>query len=222
MLFLFVPYYNEPTKEFLESIENSTIKFGGDTHANRMISMNRKSNGIYWTKAVNNFYKFIKSCRGVKDDDVVAIMNSDISFSPDLLAEGMKVKLGEVYMPEGINIIWRLKLFFAVNHIETGVKTFAGRCFFMAYGDFIKMGKFCKWLPHYLSDYDYGLKALKTLKPVIMGNKIIHDDHPKVTKPFKMISNTNPIFWTVFLLRHPNLYTPLNILKAWFDAWRLR
>jgi len=219
MLFLFVPYYNEPTKEFLESIENSTVKFGGDTHANRMVSMNRKSNGIYWTKAVNDFYKFIKSCRGVKDDDVVAIMNSDISFSPGLLAEGMEVKPGEVYIPEGIEISWRDKQF---TPSRLGADTFPGRCFFMAYADFLALGKFCKLLPHYLSDYDYGLKALKTLKPVIMGNKIIHDDHPKVTKPFKMISNTNPIFWTVFLLRHPNLYTPLNILKAWFDAWRLR
>jgi len=223
MLFLFVPYYNAPTKGFSESLENSTIKFGGDTYASRLIYRDRKRVGIYWTKAVNDFYDYVKSCRGVKGTDIVAICNSDISFNSDFLEEGMKVKPGEVYIPEGVFINWQKKDFITLQLDNIlGVCTFPGRSFFMTYGDFMKMGKFCKSLPHYLSDYDYGIRTLKHLKPVLMLNKITHDDHPKVTKPFSMISTTNPFFWTIFLLRHPNRHTLTNILKAWIDAWRLR
>jgi len=214
MLFLFVPYYNEPTKEFLESIENSTVKFGGDTYANRLIYRDRKRAGIYWTKSVNDFYDYVKSCRGVNPSDVVAICNSDISFNSDLIEEGMKVKEGEVYIPEGIRIDWSEKSFLTSDYMAD---TFAGRCFFMTYGDFKRSGGFSKFLPHYLSDYDFGIKMLKKLRPVIMTNKIKHSHHSQVTG-FNMISVNNPIFWTMFLLRHFNLYTLINIGKAWYDA----
>ena len=214
MLFLFVPYYNEPIKKFLESVENSTIKFSGDTHSNRLIYRDRKRAGIYWTKAVNDFYNYVSKCRGIKDSDIIGIMNSDISFGSDLIEEGMKVKQGEVYISQGIQIDWRKKKFFEGNRIDT----FPGRCFFMTYKDFINSGGFSKLLPHYLSDYDFGIKMCKRLKPIQMESEVYHEPHIKNKEMFSILNPVNPIFFTIFLLKHFNRYTLLNILKAWYDG----
>jgi len=205
MIYLFIPYYNEFEKPFINSLARQNVSY-------RLIKRDRKRDKIYWTKAVNDFRKDLLRYRGVKDTDVICIMNNDISFSDTLLEEGSQVREGGVYIPEGVKITWGKKKF---ELVQSGrVDTFAGRCFFMTYQDFNRF-KFSKLLPHYLSDYDYGIKVCKKLKPVIMQNKLSHwgakPKHPK----FSILNPGNPIFWTIFLLKHPNRYTPLNLLKAW-------
>ena len=207
MIYLFTPYYNKDTPEFKKSLGSQTVKF-------LRIKRDRKRDGIYWTKALNDFHKEMFRWRGVKKEDIICIMNNDIQFNKDLFLEGSQVKEGEVYAPEFITIYWKDKKFRTVLHGQSNIHTFPGRCFFMTFKDFANSGGFCRLLPHYLSDYDFGIKMIKRLKPVTMKNKIIHPYHKKVSG-FKMHSFNNPVFWTIFLLRHPNRYTLLNILKAW-------
>ena len=51
MLYVFVPYYNEDTLEFKESLAKQTAPY-------RLIKRNTKASKILWTKAVNDFYKY--------------------------------------------------------------------------------------------------------------------------------------------------------------------
>ena len=217
MIYLFVPYYTEDTPEFRQSLESQIVPF-------QEIRRNRKADKICWTKAVNDFRKELMRYRGLKDDDVVCIMNNDISFGEKLFEEGSEVALfnGNVYIPEGININWKTKSF-NKTCIRINVDSFAGRCFFMTVRDFIDSGGFSKLLPHCLSDLDFGLRMIKKGSDItIMVNNISHCNHNQEMRPFKIHSQTNPIFWTIFLLKHFNKYTFLNITKAWVDAWRYR
>ena len=213
MMFVFIPYWNESTKGFKESLANQTIPFDGDLNTNRIVWRNRRRDKIYWTKTCNDFYKQIQLYRGIKDDDVICIMNNDISFDSDFFEKGSKVKRGQVLVPTGIRIDWSKKGFHS-----GGLDCFSGRAFFMTYRDFIDSKGFCRLLPHYLSDLEFGIRQLKKLKLIEMDSKIIHKPHPKTTG-FKILSEDNPIFWTIFLLKAGrNRYLPLNILKAWYDA----
>lgn len=205
MIYVFIPEYHPDSTTFARSLNYQTQK-------HIVIRTNRKAQGIYWTKALNNFIKQARQYRGLKEEDTICIMNNDISFSPYLFEEGSKVKRGEIYAPEFISIDWKHKKFTSGKPAHT----FAGRCFFMAYADFVN-SKFTPALPHYLSDYDYGIRILKKLKPVLMKEKILHEEHPKATG-FKMYSYNNPVFWTIFLIKHFNRYTFINILKAWYDV----
>lgn len=214
MIFVFIPHYNSDTKDFRDSLDNQTVEF-------REIGRNRKRDKIYWAKACNDFYKQVQTYRGVKNENIICIINNDISFPNDFFEQGGKVKEGQVMMPgsEAVRIDWSKKRF----SIGSPVDCFSGRAFFMTYGDFIKSGGFSRWLPHYLSDYDFAIRQIKRgLKPVVMNAEIVHKEHQKGTRIFSILSPHNPIYWTIFLLRHFNRYTFLNILKAWVSAWRKR
>ena len=209
MIYVFVPYYNEDTPEFKKSLESQTVPY-------RLIKRNRKRDKIYWTKSVRDFQREIKRFCGAKDTDVVCIMNNDIQFEPELFEEGSEVSIGECYVPHGnqVQIFWKHKEF----HEGLKVDGFYGRCFFMTLYDFKRI-KFSRLLPHYLADLDFGIRVVKKTETTLMGCHIIHDEHPR--KEGKLILNTtNPIFWTIFLLKHPNRYTLLNILKAWYGIFR--
>lgn len=210
-MIVFIPFYNEDTPEFKKSLYNQTIIF-------ELIKRDTKKDKIYWAEACNDFYKLIKD---FKNDDTICIMCNDISFPDDFLEQGSKVKQGQVMMPrsETVKIDWSKK------RLSKGrpINCFSGRSFFMTYGDFIKSGGFSKWLPHYLSDYDFAIRQIKRgLKPLVMDAEIIHKAHQKEARVFSILCPHNPIYWTIFLIRHLNRYTALNILKAWVTAWRKR
>jgi len=87
-LFVFVPIYNKPNKEFIDSLNKSTIPF-------RLIFIDRKVKKCYWTKALNDYIQLVKNFPKLTDE-VICVMNSDITFNADLFEEGIKVKEGEV------------------------------------------------------------------------------------------------------------------------------
>lgn len=206
-LFVFVPYWNEHTKEFTDSLSKQTeVSY-------RLITRDRKKDGIMWTKALRDFQKECKRFLA-KDSDVVAVMNNDVKFDKNLFKLGSSVDAGSVYIPFdcSVEINWKHKHFsFGGKKIDS----FLGRCFFMTLGDFKKI-KFSRLLPHALADIDFGIKAVKTLTPYFLGCEFSHPDHEyKKVNKFSLLSYENPILWTIFLLKHPNRYTLLNIIKAW-------
>lgn len=215
MMIVFVPYYAKHTIEFEESLRNVFKVF-------KLIQRNRKKDGVYWTRAMIDFQKNLRAMRGMKPDDVICVMNNDISFKPELFDE--PVELGEVLTAYGVIIDWKTKNFLSHNGDYVKADAFPGRCFFITYKDFLSV-KFCRWLPHYLSDLDYSLNLAKRgIKIRMSKEKVSHhhtEDDPKEKKVFSIISDSNPIFWTIFLLRHFNIYAPLNILRAWYDGARL-
>jgi len=203
MIFLFVPYYDNWNDYFQDCLDGQTEKF-------YLIKYNRKDTGIGWGAACNWFLKTLKTFRGI-DDDVICIMNNDIRFNKTLMTEGATVRTGEILTSESVQINWKDK------SISEGTDTFPGRTFFMTATDFMASGGFS--LPHYLADYDFGLRMVKHgMKIRKLQNEVIHVDHPKNTNPWSMRSVNNPLVWSVFLLRHGrNRYFILNLLKIWYE-----
>lgn len=208
MLYVFVPYYNPHTKEFTESLAKQTET------SYRLITRDRKRDKIMWTKSVRDFQKEVKRYLGTKDTDVICIMNNDVSFGKDLFKLGSSVSQGDVFIAYNTDVAinWKRKGFY----FGTGkVDSFLGRCFFMTLGDFKKI-KFSRLLPHALADIDFGIRAVKKLKPYFLDCVFTHPDHEyKRVNKFSLLSYENPILWTIFLLKHPNRWTLLNIVKAW-------
>ena len=209
MIFVFVPYYDKWNDYFQNCLDRQTAEF-------HLMRYNRKVTGDCWSHACNFFLKQMKTFRGIGSEDVVCIMNNDILFD-DLMAKGSQVKTGEILIPEGsgIQIDWKTKQMINGSRIDT----FPGRTFFMTAPDFIHSGGFSKLLPHYLSDYDFGIRMIKKGMVVKeMSARVQHVDHPKNTNPWSIRSVNNPFFWTVFLLKHcMNRYFFLNLLKVWAE-----
>ena len=206
-LFVFVPYWNEHTKGFTESLANQTdVSY-------RLITRDRKKDNIMWTKALRDFQKECKRFLA-KDSDVICVMNNDVEFGKDLFKLGSSVSQGDVFIGYGcgVEINWKHKQFlFSSNKIDS----FLGRCFFMTLGDFKKI-KFSRLLPHALADIDFGIRVVKKLNPYFLDCVFNHQDHPyKRVSRFSLLSYENPILWTIFLLKHFNRYTLKNIIKAW-------
>src|SRR5574338_727234 len=206
-LFVFVPYWNEPTNEFTESLAKQTdVSY-------RLITRDRKKDGIMWTKALRDFQKECKRFLA-KDSDVICVMNNDVEFGDDLFKIGSDCGSNEVCIAygTGVEINWKYKRFrFNSDYADS----FLGRCFFMTLGDFKKI-KFSRLLPHALADIDFGIRAVKKLNLFFIDTYFNHPDHEyKKVNKFSLLSYENPIIWTIFLLKHPNRYTLKNIIKAW-------
>jgi GT2 family glycosyltransferase len=91
-----------------------------------------------------------------------------------------------------------------------------------------------KLLPHYLSDYEYTIRAhRKGIKLVTMPELTIGIDEnatgyrkfDDLTIPeffnryFSIKSAHNPIYWTMFiLLAVPKVYIPWSLIKVWLSA----
>lgn len=209
MIFIFVPYYHEPEQEFLDCLDRQTVKF-------KLIKYNRKAHKDLWTHALNFFVSELKRYRGITDNDVACFMNCDITFGDTLVEEGSRVRTGEILIPEGcqVTIDWAKKKFYEGDRIDS----FIGRCVFMKVNDLIKTGGFCKLLPHYLSDIEFGIRVIKQgFRVKIMNQSITHEEHDRSAPLFSLRAVNNPVLWTIFLLRAGiNRYLPLNILKSWY------
>lgn len=206
-LFVFVPYWNPHTKGFTDSLAKQTdVSY-------RLITRDRKKDNIMWTKALRDFQKECKRFLA-KDSDVICVMNNDVEFGNHLFSTGSLVRQGEVFIGYGcgVEINWKYKRFlFGSNKTDS----FLGRCFFMTLGDFKKI-KFSRMLPHALADIDFGIRVIKKLEYTYIPIYFNHPDHEyKRVNKFSLLSYENPILWTIFLLKHFNRYTLLNIIKAW-------
>ena len=205
MLYVFIPYWLEDTPEFKKSLESQTFK------DYRVIRRNRKQDKILWTRAVNDFWRESFRWCGAFDNDIVVIMNNDIQFDEYLFAELRNIK--GVWAAEGIKLDWQNK---KITYTHFDANTFLGHLFAMPLKDFQDSGGFCKLLPHALADLDFGLRQ-KSITFIFNG--FHHPEHSyEPISNWSLRSYKNPIIWTIFLLRHPNKYTFINILKAWYDG----
>ena len=212
MIHLFVPYYGVWPDYFQECLDSQTVPF-------RLFKYDRKEIGDGWTAACNLFYKEFKRYRGT-EDDVICIMNNDIRFDANFLSEGCRVRPGTVLIPHGTgaSFDWKTK---SCRH---GYDTFPGRAFFMTAPDFIKSGGFDRFIPHYLSDYDFGFRMTKGgMRIEEMSQHISHAAHSINTNPWMLRSVNSPLSWSIFLLKHGrNKYLLLNLLRAWAELFMLK
>jgi len=180
------------------------------------------------------------------EGDLVLIANDDTTFGPDfleaaraamrpgehtlLLAEAFTTKAG-TSIGIGVKIDWR-KLRFMPTSDPAEVSCFSTRGLFLDRADFLDLGGFhTVLLPHYLSDYEFTLRAARRGFPLITDPRVrlvLDEAETGIrTRDFSSASaylrsglsikaTMNPIYWTTFLiLASPRRFLITNVIRVW-------
>ncbi len=177
----------------------------------------------WWGGALHQGYKWIK--RNAKNEnDFALITNDDVSFDNDflervlsyldkhpntlLLAQGKSMQTGK-YIDTGIKVNWKDFSFRNAGENEV-IDCLSTRGLFLKVKDFLKIGGFHPiLLPHYLSDYEFTIRAkrkgfvLQTTSDIFLWvNESTTGYHEvkQIKKVFSKKSSINPFYLTMFIL----------------------
>ncbi len=203
------------------------------------------SGNWWWAGGLHQGYLWIKK-HGVDPQDVVLLINNDTEFAPDffqtaaeLLAKEPKtLLLARVFRKQsgelgeaGVHADWR-RLTFDHTEIPEEVNCLSTRGLFLRAGDFLDIGGFYPAvLPHYLSDYEFTIRAhhkgYRLMTDPALTLKVdelttgFHAWHRAASRGeffrdyFSRRSSSNPFSWFVFVaLACPWPWKPLNLLKV--------
>jgi len=199
----------------------------------------------WWAGALQEGYDWL-SKRAFEPTDLVLIINDDTEFEVDFLDIAVKyhstlkgtLLLAQSFCREtdhlvsaGVQVDWR-RLKFTPKMNPDEINCLSTRGLFLNAEDFIALGGFYpKWLPHYLSDYEFTIRACRK------GMRLQIDDRLKMwvdenatgyhefneesfrefrKKYFAKNSDANPLAWTVFI----GLACPWSWkLTCWMRVW---
>lgn len=200
---------------------------------------------LWWGGSLNEGYNFIFNNNNKKNKDIVLIINDDTTFDENYISLGVKslqksprsslvssISIGEKsnkVVSSGVVVNW-IKLSFKDTNESKKINCLSTRGLFLYIEDFIKIGSFYpKLLPHYLSDYEYTIRAKNK------GYNLLIDDELKIKvneeeTGFHKIDNSNitrkeylkkyfskknpgnPVYWINFvLIRSPLVYKLPNL-----------
>ncbi len=201
--------------------------------------------GWWWAGSLEQGYKWLKS-RPNSRSDAVLIINDDLEFEADFLERGMTLLyentnvllLAQCYIRDdkrlydvGVHADWR-RLTFEQATRPADVNCLSTRGLFLRAADFFKIGGFYpRLIPHYLSDYEFTIRAHRK------GMKLMTDPSLKVwldegatgynkienetfsgfmKKFFSKKSMSNPLAWSFFLLLAcPWPWKMVHVIKIW-------
>jgi GT2 family glycosyltransferase len=200
----------------------------------------------WWAGALHQGYEWLRRAE-LPVDDLVLINNDDTEFDSDfltnavaamkprslLVAQAYKLATGE-FCEAGVYWDWKAFTCTAVRE-GTDFNCFSTRGLFLRAGDFLEIGGFYpKLLPHYLSDYEFTMRAHRKGFALITAPEVrlYYDEgltgirstegqpfFRAVRMTFSKRSSGNPVYWTSFvLLSSPKRYVPLNAIRVW---WRV-
>ena len=187
----------------------------------------------------------------VSDEAVVLFTNDDVQFGPDYLeraARFMATKKGTLVLSRtrdsttgninetGVTADLR-RLTFRISESPESINCLPTRGLFVHWKDVKKIGGFRPTLlPHYLSDYEYtirahrlGLRCETTSELVITSNeettgyREIKEKSLKnaLGRLFSRKASGNPVYWTSFiLLTVPFLWVVPGLLRVWVGGAR--
>jgi GT2 family glycosyltransferase len=201
---------------------------------------------LWWGGSLQKGYEWIRDQK-CPADDIVLIINDDVSFKDDfllnaiaclqqepsclLLAQSYK-EPDNIVTDRGVFADWK-KLTFDLVWDDGKVNCFSTRGLFMRVSSFLGIGGFRPLLlPHYLSDYEFTIRAGRKGFPFrtndtvrLIVNELTTGFHAEIRaksfldflrKIFSKKSAMNPVYFTTFLiLTCPLRYLPLNILRVW-------
>jgi GT2 family glycosyltransferase len=189
---------------------------------------------------------------GAEDRDIVMIANDDITFEDDFLQKAVDILEnlnGSLLLPHLRHEITGLpqesgveadlhNLTFNPAASPDKINCLPTRGLFLRVSDLHKIGKFHpRLLPHYLSDYEFTIRARRKGLTLITSAEIaiqldrkqsgcrsIGDDNLiAFTKQlFSKKHVSNPIYWSTFiLLTVPKSHIPVLLLKVWFGTAKM-
>jgi GT2 family glycosyltransferase len=207
----------------------------------------------WWGGSLHQGYKYINSII-TNQDDIILILNDDTTFDKHYLENGMQIiknnentlvgsisfsKQSNELIDRGKKIDWkRYKIEDVVD--DEKVECLSTRGIFIPVLIFKRIGGFHPYiLPHYLSDYEYTIRAASKGYKLICDNNLYLIQNQETTgvhslkeinqniiaKIKLMLSkkySQNPFFISVFiLLRCPYRYKLINLLRIWMRSVKL-
>lgn len=199
----------------------------------------------WWGGALHQGYLWLKQ-NPAYHDDLVLIINDDTEFEPDFLDRAVGVMkprsllLAQLYsqagefVEAGVRWDWRALDWKATKETD-GLNCFSTRGLFLWAQDFRKIGGFHPvLLPHYLSDYEFTMRAHRKgyvlfSSPEVRlryNERLTGDRGQDGTAPIMQYlraelsikSANNPVYWTSFiLLACPLRHAPVNLLIVWWN-----
>jgi GT2 family glycosyltransferase len=211
----------------------------------------RGNGNWWWAGCLQQGFNFLKKKR-LSYGDYVLIANDDVVFGKEFLAKGVSIldkNKQTLLLPqsrEGDNLSlfneWihaDLKTFsFSAISSSEDINCLATRCLFLKWADFVDIGGFHPIiLPHYLSDYEFTIRAYKkgyrllTTPELILFIKEIHNIPPPIDYSsffrfwrslFSKKQVYNPIYQISFIfLACPVRWIPRNLLKVIYITLRI-
>jgi len=205
----------------------------------------RGDGSLWWAGALQEGLNLLVH-QGVARHDVVLILNNDTTFGDDfieravrtmsdspstmLLAQAYSSRTGKL-IEVGVRIDWEAFRFDPVAEIEQA-NCLSTRGLFIRLGDALGAGGFRpRLLPHYLSDYEFTIRARRKGLRIITDPEvrlIVNEDatgqrlsdksslRAYLRSVFTKRSVPNPFYWTTFLLMAcPARYVPRNLYRVW-------
>jgi GT2 family glycosyltransferase len=196
----------------------------------------------WWAGALQQGYRWLKR-QTLSDDDIVLIINDDTEFDRDFLTNAVatlaprSLLLAQLYdqagefVEAGVRWDWRRFAWAGVKAAE-GINCFSTRGLFLRARDFFEIGGFHPTLlPHYLSDYEFTMRAHRKGFALISDPRVFlrynenltgirSNDETAIVKRAKrdlsIKSANNPVYWTSFiLLACPVRHIPVNVAIVW-------
>jgi GT2 family glycosyltransferase len=202
----------------------------------------------WWAGALQQGYDWLRK-QQLDDSDLVLIINDDTEFENDflmravallqdqsrslLLAPSFSRESGQL-VSGGVRVDWQ-KLKFYQTEVPAEINCLATRGLFLKAGDFLELGGFNPhWLPHYLSDYEF------TIRAHCRGMKLLIDDSLRLLVDEKLTgyrqfeggsfgdfckmyfsrkSDANPFAWSIFIaLACPWPWKLTSWLRVWYGT----
>jgi GT2 family glycosyltransferase len=202
----------------------------------------------WWAGSLQRGLEWLEA-NAVSDDSLVLFINDDVEFAPEYLERAVRVMadkrgalvLSRVRAPNGrgvletgINADLR-RLRFRVADTPASINCLPTRGLFAHCGDLRRIGRFhTTLLPHYLSDYEYTIRAHKkglrcetSAELVLVANDgttgyhtIEDHDLPTILrKYFSKKSPANPLHWSAFIMLTVSpIWILPNLARVWVGA----
>ena len=208
------------------------------------LTLLRGNGDWWWAGGLQQGYLWI-SRAGVPDDDLVLMINDDTEIGPGFLANAVAVMqphgllLAQAYRSNGdfceAGVFWdwpNLRCTGVSAHDE--MNCFSTRGLFLYAGDLLKIGGFYpRALPHYLSDYEFTIRAHRQGFALCSSPDVslrYFEDLTGIRSTvglsiwntlktnLSIRSSSNPFHWTSFvILASPRRYMISNLVRVW---WR--
>jgi len=198
----------------------------------------------WWGGALHQGYRWLRR-HPEHHGDLVLIINDDTEFAPDFLNTAIgairprSLMLAQLYnqageyVEAGVRWDWR-SLNWAATKETTGLNCFSTRGLFLWARDFLEIGGFHPvLLPHYLSDYEFTMRAHRKGFSLVSSPEVFlrYNEHLTGTRDhveqgvlryLKRLLSTkaasNPVYWTSFILiACPLRHMPRNIVIVWWN-----
>ncbi|GAB1234059.1 glycosyltransferase family 2 protein [Ferrigenium sp. UT5] len=208
----------------------------------------RGAGNWWWAGSLQQGIDWLKI--NATDDDIVVFINDDVTFAPGFLLKGVQLldQFGGMLLPQVVNdktgnieesgVEADLsRLTFKTATSAARINCLPTRGLFMKLSVVKKVGDFFpRLLPHYLSDYEYTIRAHRLGVPLATTPELVIEFDRGATgyrvfegesftdflkKYFSIKSASNPFYWSTFvLLATPKVNIPWLLLKVWSRSAR--